>query len=482
MQLQRQHEKQLLPAELSWLILNNLQQFDGKPQLIKELLDKLYKLKDHVTLGMFVDYYEEVYNNYFEKHGSFPDMAWLQANFKRSKPLKIMDDDFSMSIFEDFNKILDHALLKQELVQKVIETDDNNINTQDLLDIATKLNKFADKSVEKPLMTKTDLKDMYKEYAKNYKGIKTYMQLLDENIGVLGYKSLCTVVAPSGHGKSTFAISLAYNVAVFGGLCVDYLSFEVPKEHMWFNLYSMESNVLGINIESSKFKEAKLTEAEQQLADKCTDSLLSKIDKSGGYIDVHGIDDLEVDTFEGLCTKLESIAEKRGRKADLIIVDNIDNLQILKSPEKNEMTRVNNYIIELDSYCKRYCNNEGTTFLLLSQVNRPALKKLQNNEKSEGEKVEIDVSVIQKFNALYEKSTVCLCLYSDKKMASNRRANITPIKLRNRPLPLEPIKMSTNYAYSRFGGEVMPEDTSIQDVEQVMEEVENDFDEMLNEM
>lgn len=480
--MERNYEKQLLPAELCWLILNNLKQFDDKPQLIKDLLTKLNKIKDHPILGMFVDYFEEVYNNYFEKHNSFPDMAWLQANFKKSKPLKIMDDDFSMSIFEDFNKIVDYILLKQKLIETIVDTDDINVNTQNLLNVATELNKFADKSVEKPQMTKAGLKDMYKEYAKNYKGIKTYMQLLDDNIGVLGYKSLCTVVAPSGHGKSTFAISLAYNVAVYGGLCVDYLSFEVPKEHMWFNLYSMESNVLGINIESSKFKEAKLTEGEQQLADKCVDSLLNKIDKSGGYIDVHGTDDLEVDTFEGLCTKLESIAEKRGRKADLIVIDNIDNLQILKSSEKNEMTRVNNYIIELDSYCKRYYNNEGTTFLLLSQVNRPALKKLQNNEKSEGEKVEIDVSVIQKFNALYEKSTVCLCLYSDKKMASNRRANITPIKLRNRPLPLEPIKMSTNYAYSRFGGEVMPEDTSINDVEQVMEEVGNEFDEMLEEM
>lgn len=480
--MERYHEKQLLPAELCWLILNNLKQFNDKPQLIKEIFDKLLKLKDHVTLGMFVDYFEEVYNNYFEKHNSFPDMAWLQANFKRSKPLKIMDDEFSMSIFEDFNKILDYAILKQKLITEIVETDDVNVDTQNLLNVATELNKFADKSVDKPLMTKAGLKDMYREYAKNYKGIKTHMQLLDENIGVLGYKSLCTVVAPSGHGKSTFAISLAYNVAVYGGLCVDYLSFEVPKEHMWFNLYSMESNVLGINLEATKFKEAQLTEQEQEFADKCTDSLLTKIDKSGGYIDIHGTDDLSVDTFEGLCTKLESIAEKRGRKADLIVIDNIDNLQILKSSEKNEMTRVNNYIIELDSFCKRYCNNKGTTFLLLSQVNRPALKKLQNNEKSEGEKVEIDVSVIQKFNALYEKSTVCLCLYADKKMVTNRRANITPIKLRNRPLPLEPIKMSTNYTYSRFGGEVMPEDTCIEDVEQMAEQVEKDFDSMLDEM
>lgn len=478
MQMQRYNEKKLLPAEQCWLILNNLQQFNDKANLIEDLLNKLYILKDHPILGMFVDYYEEAYKNYYEKHGSFPDMVWFQNSFKKSKPLKVLDDDFSMSLYEDFMKTVDYEILKQKLAENVVNN--NEVNTQSLINLANEMTKFADKSVEQPKMTKIDLKDMYKNYAKNYKGIKTYMPLLDENIGVLGYKSLCTVVAPSGHGKSTFAVSLAYNVAVYGGLCVDYLSFEVPKEHMWFNLYSMESNIIGIDIPSTKFKEANLTEQEQAMADKCVDSLLAKIDKSGGFINVMGTEELGVDTFEGLCTKLESIAEERGRKADLIVIDNIDNLQILKSPEKNEMTRVNNYIIELDSYCKRYYNNEGTTFMLLSQVNRPALKKLQNNEKSEGEKVEIDVSVIQKFNALYEKSTVCLCLYSDKKMVTNRRANITPIKLRNRPLPLEPIKMSTNYTYSRFGGDVLPEDTCVEDVEEVMESMDI-VDELMDE-
>ena len=100
MQLQRQNEKKLLPAEQSWLILNNLQQFNDKPQFIEELLNKLYILKDHVILGMFVDYYEEAYKNYYEKHGSFPDMVWFQNSFKKSKPLKILDDDFSMSLYE----------------------------------------------------------------------------------------------------------------------------------------------------------------------------------------------------------------------------------------------------------------------------------------------------------------------------------------------------------------------------------------------
>ena len=148
------------------------------------------------------------------------------------------------------------------------------------------------------------------------------------------------------------------------------------------------------------------------------------------------------------------MADERKRPADLIVIDNVDNFQILKSNEKDEATKVNNYIVALDSFCKEYHNGDGTAILLLSQVNRPAMKKLYSSDSEDSErKVKIDVTCIQKYNALYEKATCVLVGYSDEVSRSQGTMKIYPVKLRNRAIPEKPITVSVNFAYSKVRGE-----------------------------
>jgi hypothetical protein len=65
----------------------------------------------------------------------------------------------------------------------------------------------------------------------------------------------------------------------------------------------------------------------------------------------------------------------------------------------------------------------------------------------------VDVTVFQRFNALYEKSTYCLVGYSDYSMriGADARMNVYAVKLRNRPLPLKPLKIQSSYRFSRIG-------------------------------
>lgn len=487
--MEQVYREKIMPSQWMWCIINNLKKFDDKPDFILALIDKLKKIEDHRLLSTFNSVFESI-EKYYKQNNRFPDMAWLTLNFKGSMSIIVSEDEFSMQIYESLDRYLDQEFLKQEFEKKVIDKD--NPSVEDIRKLTQMLIKFSDKAIELPEETKEALINSYEEYSASYKGLQTHIKPLDNVIGVLGYQSLSVFAAPSGHGKSTFAFSVAYYAAIHG-YCVDYLSFEIPAQHAWFNFVAIESEGTEHRIPSSAMKENLLTEEERGYYKEHMRNLLNRIKAKDGWLNVLDQTTASINTYEGLCAKLESIAEKRGRKADLIIVDNIDNFQILKSSERDEATKINNYIVSLDSFSKKYYDGEGTTILLLSQVNRPALKKLHTTEGEDGNdrKVKIDVTCIQKYNALYEKATCVLVGYADEVLRAGDTMKVYPVKLRNRPLPLKPVQLNVKFGFSKVKGEFpldkceTPEER-IQFVDSYIAETagisEDEMDAMLNDL
>ncbi len=459
--MDRTDEKKFTLAEYNWHIINNLGEFDNKPELIENMYNKMVQyLPEHTILMQFYDFYKTALE-YFDNHKKFPDIKWFQVNYTKTRQLKVTDNDFSIQVYEDCIKLIDSEIIKKDCAA-VVNTVSPDISQ--LRQLTNTISKYCDNAASIPPLTKTDIINMYAEYSKDYSGVYTGIGALDEQIGVMGHKSLSVFGAPSGHGKSTFAISVAFNAAVHQGLCVDYISYEVPKEHIWFNLVALMSAELGVSetLESGDIKECKLNEEQRELYEVVSRELLNAIKMSGGYINIVDQTTAAVDTFEGLCARIEGIATERvdgdkkvDRKADLIIIDNVDNLQVLKSSERDEQTRVNNYIIKFDSFVKQYHHGDGTCMLLLTQLNRGGLDRLRRatgeSETSERSK-NIDVTVFQKFNALYEKPTCCLVGYADAAMRLGGRITIYPVKLRNRPIPENPITISADFKHSKIGG------------------------------
>ena len=130
-------------------------------------------------------------------------------------------------------------------------------------------------------------------------------------------------------------------------------------------------------------------------------------------------------------------------------------------------------IVNLDAFSKKYYNGEGAAILLLSQVNRPSMKKLHDASKNEDKKVTIDVTCIQRFNAIYEKSTCVLVGFCDEQMRSNNRMNIYPVKLRNRPIPINPIQVPIKFEHSLIGGDLTLFEPNIEDIGKTSEELED---------
>ena len=353
------------PSNWMWCIVNNFEKFNSRPEYLLELIKKFKKVQDHFAMGKFKGILTSE-ENYYKNHGKFRGIEQLRLDFKNVQAIEQYNDKFSMQIYESLMRFLDMEAIRKEVVKRLVEPEE--IDTDNCRYMATALGKFADTSVEMPEQTKEMLLSSYKDYAASFDGIETHIGPLDEVIGVLGYQSLSVFAAPSGHGKSTFAQSVAYYVAC-SGKCVDYLSFEIPANHAWFNMVSIESEGKHHPLPASKIKGAELDEEGQKDYVEHMRNLLNRIKENNGYLNIIDQTTAGAETFEGLCAMLETVAEKRKRKADLIIVDNIDNLQILKSSERDEVTKVNNCIIGLDAFSKKYCDGAGTAILLLSQVN-----------------------------------------------------------------------------------------------------------------
>ena len=440
----------IMPTQWFWCILNNLDKFDSKPKLMLDLIDKFKKIEDHKVLSTLREIIEAIERGYYEL-GKFPDIAWLKLNFKGNIAIIISNDEFSMQMYDSLDRYLDQEFLKQEVNKRIVETD--NLDLDEVRSLTKFMSNYTDRSSEIPKATKDKIKNLYTEYKQNFRGLRTWIKPIDDVIGVMGYKSISVFAAPSGHGKSTFAISTAYYAAM-NGAHVDYLSFEIPFDHAWFNIASMYSEDKDVKIKASDLKECSTTEEQDEAYKRYINEIMAHIEKAGGYLNIIDQSKGSAPTFSELCSKLEAMADERKRPADLIVVDNVDNLAILQDTERNEQTKVNNYIIALDSFCKEYYSGSGTTILLLSQVNRPAMKKLYTSEGQDSDKkVKIDVTCIQKYNALYEKATCVLVGYSDEISRSQGTMKVYPVKLRNRGIPEKPITVSVNFAFSKVRGE-----------------------------
>lgn len=438
----------ILPIRWMWCIINNLEKFNDRPEYILNLIKSYRKVDDHVILSTFeniIDAIEQCYS----QTGVFPGVEKLKTDFRDVRAIYYTPDPFSMQIYDNLLRYIECEFIKQQLDLKVVGKDEPDVD--DIRLLAKEMSRFADNTVQAPEQTKAALLDSYEDYSATFDGVKTYIRPVDDVIGVLGYQSLSVFAAPSGHGKSTFATSVAYYAAC-NGKCVDYLSFEIPERHMWFNLVSIESEGTSCPLPSSRIKESDLNEREAEQYKIHMGNMLKRIGESKGYLNIIDQTTANANTYEGLCAMLETVAEKRKRKADLIIIDNIDNLQTLRSYERDEIARVNNYIISLDGFSKKYCDGAGTSILLLSQVNRPGLKRLTTSASDTTKGVRVDVTCIQRYNALYEKATCVLLGYADETSRASGIMRIYPVKLRNKAVPEQPIQISVNYAYSKVRG------------------------------
>ena len=451
-------DEKYYPHNIAWIVLNRLKEFNDKPEFIRELNYRFNRLTTHTLYFKFAPFYEEAMK-YFEKHNKFPDIKYFNERFTDGRVmLEMTNASFSIDMYDELKKQLDYELLIQDFNERIGHSD--HIDIQGCKEFGKKFALFAETGKPIPIDTKEDWLNSYEHFEQRYHGISTGIPILDEQIGKLG--GLVTVAAPSGNGKSTFALSLAYNIATQKddrgrGRNVLYISYEMTKFQLQANLVSIESSFnsdISKRLRATDIKENKLTEEQRLLFKEYMKNFMAKTNESNGYIALYDNTSMTgCSTIEDFMAKIEEYSASLERRFDVIFIDNVDSLKILEGDRgQSETDKMNSFITKLDSFTKTYMDGYGTTIVLLSQTNRDGYKKLKAMEANSSQEITIDFTVIQQYSASYERATTVLVLYSSAVMRANNQLKLMPVKLRNKPLPRQPINLATKWEYSYVGG------------------------------
>lgn len=237
-------DEKYYPHNIAWIVLNRLKEFNDKPEFIRELNYRFNRLTTHTLYFKFAPFYEEAMK-YFEKHNKFPDIKYFNERFTDGRVmLEMTNASFSIDMYDELKKQLDYELLIQDFNERIGHSD--HIDIEGCKEFGKKFALFAETGKPIPIDKKEDWLNSYEHFEQRYHGISTGIPILDEQIGDLN--GLVTVAAPSGNGKSTFALSLAYNIATQKddrgrGRNVLYISYEMTKFQLQANLVSIESSL-----------------------------------------------------------------------------------------------------------------------------------------------------------------------------------------------------------------------------------------------
>ena len=281
-------EEKYYPHNIAWIILNRLKEFNDKPEFIRELNYRFNRLSTHTLYFKFAPFYEEAMK-YFEKHNKFPGIKYFNERFTDGRVmLEMTNASFSMDMYDELKKQLDYELLIQDFNERIGHSD--HIDIEGCREFGKRLTKFAETNVDIPIDVKEDWLNSYEKFEEEYHGISTGNKIIDEQVGKLS--GVVTVAAPSGNGKSTFALSMAYNISTLPdengqGRNVLYISYEMTKFELQACLASIESSFsenFKERLKATDIREKNLDDVQKALYKKHLNNYMQRLNFSKGYI------------------------------------------------------------------------------------------------------------------------------------------------------------------------------------------------------
>jgi KaiC/GvpD/RAD55 family RecA-like ATPase len=278
-----------------------------------------------------------------------------------------------------------------------------------------------------------DIKTLRRKGRENKSTIVSGIQIFDNITYGFRNKTINTISAPSSGGKTTFAVNMAYNNALKGNLVV-YCALESSAEEILsslislaykrkqkedtsflceeFKLYKESFSISGLN--PGTVNSIKFYQLSQEVDDLLVDNYQHEITKTGGNIYVIDDSNSNLRSVQTLTATIDSIAQKEGRRVDVIVIDNADELTSFEAEDKSDadMTMVNKMINQLNSYTTTHFNGQGTMILFLAQLNRAGINELAK------EKPDLNLTHISTYSNLYTKASIVAALSVNKKKNS----------------------------------------------------------------
>lgn len=333
-----------------------------------------------------------------------------------------LNDYIKLYIANKKNLFISKKLLEQSMIVKT------NGVTEKTVNILNEITKSDSVSIE----YREALNDLIEIYnsKKDIEGIKTGVKEIDNSISGLMPGTITVLAGYTGSYKTTWALNIAYN-AIVEGKNVLYLSLEVIKEYIFYNLISRHSfnDKFKIHIDNSKLKRRELDDKEFEYFQ---ETIYNDFRKLSGR--VFAIDETELENYsfyslENKFREIEKLAQKEtGHGIDMLVVD---HAQLLKYDENmkgigNETNVVNAYVSFFRQQALNFIReNKQVSVLILSQTSRDGWRKASRNEGC------YDLTALADSNELERAASLVFTVFCSSSLKQVKEAKVQILKNRD---------------------------------------------------
>ncbi len=287
-------------------------------------------------------------------------------------------------------------------------------------------------------------------------GLSTCIKQLDDVIGGISMGSVSTIFGFVGSFKTMFALNIAYHNVFELGYNVVYLSLEVTKEDLWYNIFSRHSNhekfkEFGGKIGHKRIRKCRITEMQERMI---SEKIIPDLKQSKGQLilldetDFNSLTEMEL---EAKFHQIDKDLISRGKGGiDAIIIDYVQLFKHIGSDDKSKKRYiepkdvVNSYM----SFFRKLCLNfRGRPIALipLSQCNREGFKAAT---KKGGE---YDLTAIAEANEIERCSYRIMSLYSNEQLKVSKLVKLQLLKQRDGETIITPIQVYVDPEHYLFG-------------------------------
>lgn len=282
-------------------------------------------------------------------------------------------------------------------------------------------------------------------------GIKTGIGPIDEAIGGLKAGQVSVVSGFTGMGKSICSVSIMHS-AMEQGYNVCYISLELSKDHLTYNLISRHSlcNKFSKKIEHRALKSKTLSRTERDYVE--TD-ILPDIKAMPGKCYILDEQDIEAYNYFAFDNKLREIdnlcISETGKGIDLIIVDHVQMLAFSNQGSNlSENTVINRWCNYFRSQCLDFLKSKRQIHVILvAQINRQGYLKAVKHQGM------YDMTALKEANELETCASVILGIFSDPSLITSNQAKVGVLKNRDGERSSDAYQVSANFPYQLIGGD-----------------------------
>lgn len=297
--------------------------------------------------------------------------------------------------------------------------------------------------------------DIYDESKKKGNcGIKTYIPEIDQLVGTIEPGTLTTIVGYNKHGKTTFALNMAYKAAKEGKHVV-YISLEVAEKFLLYDLISLHSTDMRFGIDpipSDAIRLLNLSEQQEANFKRVADDFNQTIRPNFVILTERNFKDFSYGEIRDVLYRVD---EKR--KIDAVFVDQASLFKFYaKGNFSNLYDVVNDYVsfFRQLAICFKVENGKDrqVIIVLLAQCNRSGVIKAQQaGKKDPAMEGKYDDTAVAEANELTRSCSYLLTVYSTEGMRLSHEARVQLLRSRFGQTHEDPITVNFNPEFKQFG-------------------------------